>query len=51
MTEQNLDMVIGKRVHKKSEAYRKGHVIGNKLFTSFVTSLYVLLTESIISSD
>ncbi len=40
MTEQNLDMVIGKRVHKKSEAYRKGHVLGNKLFTSFVTIFF-----------
>ena len=34
---KNFDMVIGKRVHKNSKAYRRGHLLGNKIFTSFVT--------------
>ena len=34
---ENFDMVIGKRVHKNSKAYRRGHLLGNKIFTSFVT--------------
>jgi glycosyltransferase involved in cell wall biosynthesis len=32
----NLDMVIGRRVHQQAEAYRVGHVIGNKLLTGFL---------------
>ena len=34
---EKFDMVIGKRVHKNAKAYRRGHLLGNKIFTSFVT--------------
>ena len=37
---ENFDMVIGKRVHKNSKAYRRGHLLGNKIFTSFVTLFF-----------
>lgn len=37
---QDLDMVVGRRVHKQTEAYRAGHVLGNKMLTGFLTSLF-----------
>ena len=37
---EKYDMVIGKRVHKNSKAYRRGHLLGNKIFTSFVTLFF-----------
>ena len=33
-------MVIGKRMHVNSDAYRRGHLIGNKIFTSFVNLFF-----------
>ncbi|MET0790906.1 MAG: glycosyltransferase family 2 protein [Polyangiaceae bacterium] len=38
--EQNLDMVVGKRVHTEAEAYRAGHVLGNRLLTGFLAKLF-----------
>jgi len=35
-----FDMVIGKRMHLNSDAYRRGHLIGNKIFTSFVNLFF-----------
>ena len=35
MEQFNYDMIVGKRVHKDSQAYRKGHIIGNKFFFKF----------------
>ena len=32
LIEQNLDMVVGARVSEAPDAYRRGHVFGNKLF-------------------
>ena len=37
---QGLDMVVGRRVHEETEAYRAGHVLGNKMLTSFLASLF-----------
>ena len=34
MEKFNYDMIVGKRVHKDSKAYRKGHIIGNKFFSN-----------------
>jgi hypothetical protein len=31
---EQLDMVVGSRVHTAAEAYRRGHQFGNRLFTS-----------------
>ncbi len=36
----NLDMVVGKRVHREAEAYRAGHVLGNKMLTGFLGRLF-----------
>lgn len=33
LLEQNLDMVVGSRVSEVDDAYRRGHVIGNRIFS------------------
>jgi glycosyltransferase involved in cell wall biosynthesis len=35
-----LDMVVGTRRHEQKEAYRGGHVVGNKIFTSLLAGLF-----------
>ena len=35
-----LDMVVGTRRHEAKDAYRGGHVIGNKLFTGLLAGLF-----------
>jgi len=35
-----LDMVVGTRRHEVKEAYRGGHVLGNKLFTGLLSGLF-----------
>jgi glycosyltransferase involved in cell wall biosynthesis len=39
MTEQ-LDMVVGTRKHRQKEAYRGGHLLGNRLFTGILAGLF-----------
>jgi len=36
----DLDMVVGRRKHTQTEAYRAGHVMGNKLLTGFLATLF-----------
>ena len=38
--EKNLDMLVGKRVCKDKNAYRFGHIFGNKLFSKFVKLIF-----------
>lgn len=35
-----LDMVVGTRQHEEKDAYRGGHVLGNKLFTGLLAGLF-----------
>ena len=35
-----LDMVVGTRRHEEAEAYRGGHLLGNRLFTGLLSSLF-----------
>ena len=37
---EQLDMVVGTRVHDGSDAYRRGHVLGNRLMTGFLARLF-----------
>jgi len=37
---QQLDMVVGTRRHEEKDAYRGGHVLGNRLFTGLLASLF-----------
>jgi glycosyltransferase involved in cell wall biosynthesis len=40
LIDENLDMVVGKRIHKESSAYRAGHVLGNRMLTGFLAKLF-----------
>src|SRR5205823_7016582 len=40
MLAEQLDMVVGTRRHEEKEAYRGGHVLGNKLFTGLLSGLF-----------
>jgi glycosyltransferase involved in cell wall biosynthesis len=37
---EQLDMVVGTRRHEKKDAYRGGHVLGNRLFTGLLSGLF-----------
>jgi len=37
---EELDMVVGTRQHEASDAYRGGHVLGNRLFTGLLARLF-----------
>jgi glycosyltransferase involved in cell wall biosynthesis len=37
---EQLDMVVGTRRHDAKEAFRGGHIIGNKLFTGLLAGLF-----------
>ena len=37
---EELDMVVGTRRHEAKQAYRGGHVIGNKVFTGLLSGLF-----------
>jgi len=40
LLDEQLDMVVGTRKHQEKEAYRGGHVLGNKLFTGILAGLF-----------
>ncbi|RTL46523.1 MAG: glycosyltransferase [Burkholderiales bacterium] len=40
LLDEQLDMVVGCRVHTQTEAYRPGHVFGNAMLTGFVAKLF-----------
>ena len=40
LVDDELDMVVGSRQHEAKEAYRGGHVIGNRLFTRLLAGLF-----------
>jgi hypothetical protein len=46
---QNLDMVVGRRVHNQTHAYRPGHVFGNKILTAFLAMLFGQRFSDILS--
>ena len=35
-----LDMVVGTRKHEEKEAYRRGHALGNRVFTGLLSGLF-----------
>ena len=37
---ERLDMVVGTRQHEAKDAYRGGHVLGNRLFTGLLSRLF-----------
>jgi glycosyltransferase involved in cell wall biosynthesis len=40
MLAEQLDMVVGTRKHEAADAYRGGHVLGNRMFTGLLASLF-----------
>jgi glycosyltransferase involved in cell wall biosynthesis len=40
LLDDDLDMVVGSRVHTQTQAYRRGHEFGNALLTGFVARLF-----------
>lgn len=49
LVENRLAMVVGRRVHTEKEAYRRGHVFGNLLFTRSVEWLFGQTFTDILS--
>ena len=37
---EQLDMVVGTRRHEEKEAYRRGHALGNRIFTGLLSGLF-----------
>ncbi|WP_066793961.1 glycosyltransferase family 2 protein [Sphingomonas soli] len=40
VAEEGLDMIVGTRVHEAAEAYRRGHVLGNRMMTGILARLF-----------
>lgn len=40
LLDEQLDMVVGTRRHEAKDAYRGGHVLGNRLFTGLLARLF-----------
>ena len=40
LLDDRLDMVVGIRQHEKKDAYRGGHVLGNRVFTGLLSRLF-----------
>ena len=40
LSDDRLDMVVGTRLHEAKDAYRGGHVLGNRVFTGLLSSLF-----------
>jgi glycosyltransferase involved in cell wall biosynthesis len=40
LIDDGLDMVVGTRLHEAKEAYRGGHVLGNRVFTGLLSRLF-----------
>lgn len=46
---EQLDMVVGTRQHDAKEAYRGGHVLGNRLFTGLLSFLFARTFTDVFS--
>ena len=40
LTDEQLDMIVGTRIHEAADAYRRGHVTGNRMMTGLLTRLF-----------
>jgi glycosyltransferase involved in cell wall biosynthesis len=49
LVDQNLDMVIGARDNETEEAYRRGHVLGNRFFSRLHRILFGAALEDVFS--
>lgn len=49
LLDEQLDMIVGSRVHEAAEAYRRGHRFGNKLLTGMLARLFGRSFSDILS--
>jgi glycosyltransferase involved in cell wall biosynthesis len=49
LVRDDLDMVVGKRIHSEALAYRPGHVFGNLMLTGFLARLFGQRFSDILS--
>jgi glycosyltransferase involved in cell wall biosynthesis len=49
LCDENLDMVVGRRVANTAESYRPGHRLGNRLLTKFVAYLFGNVCQDMLS--
>jgi glycosyltransferase involved in cell wall biosynthesis len=49
LTEDHCDMVVAARIHREEAAYRKGHRLGNRLFSAFVDIVFNATFSDILS--
>jgi glycosyltransferase involved in cell wall biosynthesis len=49
LVDERLDMVVGRRVHEGEGAYRRGHVLGNRVLTRFLALLFAPRFTDILS--
>jgi len=49
LVNDGLDMVVGKRVHSAKAAYRRGHVLGNRMFQALASFIFAADTGDIFS--
>lgn len=49
MLDEQLDMVVGARKNEVEEAYRRGHVLGNRMLTGMLTRLFGRSFSDILS--
>lgn len=49
LLDERLDMVVGRRVHQDQAAYRRGHVLGNRVLTRFLALLFGTRFTDILS--
>ncbi len=49
LLQDNLDMVVGRRIHQEAAAYRAGHVLGNRMLTGFLAQLFGQRFSDILS--
>lgn len=40
LRDEQCDMVVGARVHQEADAYRRGHVLGNRMMTGILARLF-----------
>ncbi len=40
LVDEQLDMVVGTRIHREADAYRRGHVLGNRTMTGILARLF-----------
>lgn len=40
LVDEQLDMVVGTRIHEEAQAYRRGHVLGNRMMTGILARLF-----------